>query len=377
MTDSNGGKKTWAGGYVRMGARGRPTFIIEKRRGGVHFHVSTKCHTVTGATAQLALWEQDPEGYTRNRDHREAVRASLLLTPELALAYREWMLTREKPASREWAFTCANFLADWAEDLDGKDLRDVSVTGDLKPALERRGTSRKHRIEAIKAFCAYLRKEKGLLRFAEDPTLDLAVPQGTAEKTRRRKVVERERVEKVLHFLRPEVRDVLILQTGTAYHLSECRRFATSGELIRPPEGTTIAMIARDGVKLVPLLGVSIVKHKSGERVPTPLVEEIHVQAAERIRARGGLFSKHTINDAMEAACAKAGVPYFTLGVMRHSVLTWAVEMGAPRKKASEFAHHKSEKTSNTFYIDLALPVETVPVMRPALTVLDGGKLTG
>lgn len=353
MSESEKERPTkWAGGYIRWGKKG-PTYIIEQWRGGVRFHVSTRCRTERDALRELVRFDEDPANYSPVRLAPREERKPLVITSELVLAYREWLLTRERPVTKEWANDCARILADWMEDLGGRDLRDVSVTQHLRPALDRRRGSRKHRIIAIKAFCAWLRKEKGLLRHAEDPTLDLAVPQGTAEKTRRRKVVPRERVLAVIPHLRPEVRDVLILQTGTAWHISEVRRFAAGGEIVRQPQGSD-------------LLAVLVVRHKSGELIPTPIQYPEHLEAAERIRAQGRIPSKHAIADAMEAACLAAQVPYFTLGVMRHSVLTWAVEMGATPQQASEFAGHRSERTTRKYYIDLAVPTVRVPVLRIA-----------
>ena len=51
---------------------------------------------------------------------------------------------------------------------------------------------------ALKGFTAWLRREKGLLKRGEDPTLDLQVPHAEPEKLRRRKAVPFAHVQKLL-----------------------------------------------------------------------------------------------------------------------------------------------------------------------------------
>jgi hypothetical protein len=354
----SGQRKTWLGGYVRQGKRG-PTYVIERWVGGVHFHVSTRCRTERAAMKQLERFEVNPAGY----HPIETEAPKLEITPELVDEFRTWMLTRKKPASKDWTDTVVRFLADWAEDLEGKDLRDISIQLDLEPVLDRRRTSRKHRIETIKSFCTWLRQRKGLLTKAEDRTLDLPVPQDDAAKTKRRRVVDQQWIPVIMAKLPKVSADILLLQTGTAWHISEVRRFASIGEIVRPKSGTPLAVL--------------VTPHKSGELTRTPIVHAEHLAAAERLLG-AKVPSKESLVTHMKKACeevraeqARLGIPpkermpHFRLGVMRHSVLTWAVEMGATPQQASEFAHHRSQATTNKFYIDIAVPTVTVPVIRP------------
>jgi hypothetical protein len=269
------------------------------------------------------------------------------------------MLSRPRPTSREWAFGQANLLADWSDDFAGEDIRDVTVHR-MKEMLDGRITSRKHRIEAIKAFASWLRREKGLLKFSEDTTLDLAVPQDTAAKNRRRRVVSEENFFAILPHLPAAVRDIALLQSATAFHISETKRFRESGELVR---------------NVAPHLAVIMVRHKNGELVATPLQFPEHVEAAERVLALKKFPAKQELCDAMEAACSAAKVPSFRLGVMRHSVLTWGHARGASMSDLAKFAHHKSERTTATFYVDLAVAPTVIPVVRPPpLALVRGGK---
>lgn len=346
--------KKWAGGYVRRGKRG-DAFIIERFINGRRYHVTTKCRTKDAALKELARFEADPDGYIP----MEGVGSRQLeITSDLVLEFRDWMISAKRD-TRAWAYDVARYLADWIEDLNGRDLRHVSMTDHLKPALARRVTSRKHRVEAIKSFCKWMRTEKGLLEFYEDPTVDLMVPKTVAAKLKRKKVISEAQLLAVLPHLPEESRDVLIVQVGTAWHLSEVRRFAEGGWIVREPYEGFIARL--------------VTKHKSGEPIPTGLEFPEHLEAAERVRARGRLKSNKTLTVHLKAACTKAGVEQFRNGVMRHSVLTWGRQRGASIQSLSEFAGHRSEATTRNHYIDMAEPAVRIPVLRiPTLRLVSG-----
>jgi len=200
---------------------------------------------------------------------------------------------------------------------------------------------------------------EGLLTRGNDPTLDLAVPQARPEKLKRRKVVDEDRLRKVFLLLPEETRDVLHLLTATAWHVSEVRRFAEAGEIA----------IGRDpGV-----LAVVKTRHKSGVWHGTNLHHAEHVETAKRIRARGRLPITETLCEHMRDACESAGLDktkgeWFSLGQMRHTVLTYAVDNGSSPEQASEFAGHSNSKTTRAFYLDLGKP--TVSVSVPRLTLV-------
>lgn len=346
----------WLGGYVRFGSKSS-TYVIDKWIGGVHFHVSTRCSTERAAVKQLERFEADPYGYTPLGDDGSALRITL----ELSEQFRAFM--QRKGNSAEWVATVMRFLADWEEDIRTRDLRNLSVQRDLKPALDVRKTSRRHRIETIRSFCRWLREEKGLLTRGKDATLDLSFPKTTAAKLRRRRAVTLEHVRAVFPHLPEETRDVLWLLTGTAWHVSEVRRFAEGGEIVRQLEGDPRVVL--------------VTRHKSGELTRTPLTDRGQMEAAERIRKRGRIPAKETLAQHMRDGCnavrekeAENGVaeenltPHFRLGDMRHTALTYGVQQGASPQEASEFAHHRSLTTTKKFYIDLAVPTVSIPTMR-------------
>jgi hypothetical protein len=348
-------REPWLGGYVRTGKGGRRTFIIDKWIRGHHFHLSTRCNTERAALRQYERFEADPWGFTPLGEHSDAV----FITPELVTEFGLWMRD-VKRNSREWILGVLNFLGDWGLALRGKDLRRLNVQRDLKPPLNK-WKSQRQRVEAIKSFCTWLRTEKGILNKANDATQDFRIPPATAEKTRRRKVVAEENLQRVMALLSDVTRDVMTLQLGTAWHISEVRRFAQHGEILSAPG----------------LLAVLVTKHKSGELTRTPITEPEHLAAAKRIRERKHIPINTTLARNLRVACDSirreqelAGVPekdrmpHFRLGQMRHTVLTIAVARGATPEQAAQFAHHRSSATTKRFYIDLAVPVVTVPVLR-------------
>jgi len=331
----------WEGGYIRQKQGGRPVYVIERVVGGRRFHVSTGASTLGAAVRHLARFEANPSAYSPSGDAQDALR----LSAELVLEYRAHQL--QKGLTREWADTAARCLADWTEALGRADLRAVELRA-LRDALGRWPRSQDKHIKALKGFCRWLRQERGLLRHAEDASLDLRVPQYRPEQWKRRKVVPHEDVSAVLRLLPQPIRDMLHLLTATAWHVSEVRRFASAGEIVRPTHGP---------------LAVLVVRHKSGELHRTPLHHPEHLEAAMRLRG-ASLPSRVTTARQMRRACDEARAPRFGLGVMRHSVLTWAHERGASAQQTSEFAGHKSTATTRRHYLDLAVPTVSVPVLR-------------
>lgn len=336
-------KERWPGGYVHRQRDGEPLFIIERRVRGRRFHTSTRCRSLKAAMRQLERFEADPLGYRPEGTEPEA---GLVLTAELLLAFHEWQLG--KGNTRRHANEMVRHLADWTEDLGGRDIRKLSLRDDVKPALQRRRSSRAHRIIALKSFFAWLRKERHLLTSAQDCTLDLPVPQAQPAKHRRRKAVALETVRAAAGVLAPAYRDMLVLLCGTGWHVTELERF------VRQPE-SEVVYARREGT-----LAVLTTLHKGGEMTRTPVADGEVLAAAERLRARGQLPRRP--NQALKAACRAAGVAPFTFGVMRHTVATWATELGAAPPQVAEFLGHKDARTTRRFYTDVAVPTVLVPL---------------
>jgi integrase len=350
-------------GYLSLQDDGRWTFVIEKQIEGTRYHVSTRCHALKPALKQLEAFEANPSAY----DARGHDAERLVLTDKLI---EEWeAFSTAKGNGRKYTRDHGRKLAVWMLKLNGADLRKLTLR-QLREALT--GLSaRKHRIIAIKSFFTWLRTEKGLLTTAQDASLDLLVPQSSPEKHRRRKVVPWQHVEKVLAHLEAEAekdrarvreafdklepgldaqrrRDCLLLLTATGWHVTELERFIRGGEVLRQASGDVLAVL--------------VVRHKGGELARTPLSHREHLDAAERLRASGEV-PRHLQKEHV-ATCVSAGVPSFGLGVMRHSVATWAVEAGAAPEAVARFLGHKDRRTTEKFYIDVAVPTNVIPLRR-------------
>lgn len=334
----------WDGGYIRQGKKG-PVYVIERWVGGIHFHVSTRCRTSGAAHEQLKRFEGDPINYRPSGEGTYR----LLITHELATEFREWLINVKKD-SAEWGFRCQRILIDWAEDFGGRDLRRVSLA-DIETALDRRVGGRRHRIQALKSFCTWLRRRKALLTSKDDPTLDLAAPQSPAATVS--KAVDEKRINAVLPYLPPDTQDVLLLLMGTGAHIMEVKRFATGGRMEKETSAkATLFMV-----------------HKSKREKPFPLRGRAYVQAAERIKVRGRIPAYDTMNLDMGKACEMAGVKRFTMGVMRHSFTTNAFKAGHTMAEVGDAVHHASTRTTKAHYV-VAVPPHPVTPLR----VLAGGR---
>lgn len=343
-------REKWPGGYVHRQADGRPLFIIEREVRGRRFHVSTRAHNLRAAMKQLERFEGDPAGYQPEGVTVDA----LLMTDDLIKEHRAHSIDVRNNTEAH-ANNVFRFLCDWQEDLRGLDLRAVNLRDHVKPALERRRTSRPGRIIALKSFYAWLRKEKHLLTSAGDPTLDLPVPQVAPEKHRRRKAVEFERVAAVFRHLAPVYRDVLQLLAATGWHVSEVERFVRRDEsAVVKPDREVRDRLGRT------VLAVLVTWHKTKKHTRTPLVEPEHVAAAERLRERRRM--PRLLRATIHGACDAAGVARFNPGSLRHSVGTWAIELGATKEQVAEYLDHADSRTTDRFYIDVAIPTTTVPV---------------
>lgn len=331
----------WPGGYIRRTKAGADVYVLERWVRGVHFHASTRCNSLRAAMKHLERFEASPQQYLREE---KRLVEGLQLTDDLV---KRWAAhAKRQGLSEKYIGETQRFLADWAEALDGEDLRRLTLAT-LQSALRTR-KQRPHRIIAVKTFFSWLRTAEGLLRHEDDATLDLPVPQASPEKQLRRKIASQANVMKVFPFLDFREAAVLQLLCATAWHVEEVRRFAMGGELAA-------------GVGDV--LAVAQVRHKSGELTRTPLKHPVHVFAAESVRVGGRLPEARWLNRALHFGCDAAGVPHFQLGHMRHTVLTWAKDAGASMADLAEFAGHKSPVTTRRFYVDQAVPTVAVPTV--------------
>lgn len=347
-------RKTWLGGYRRQSRKG-DVFVIERWVRGRKFHVSTRCTSERAALKQLEIFEANPLAYDPIGD---APREVLRITADLIDEHERYQLhvKRNEPTH---VTDCGKYLELWMEALDSADLRETS-TADLKDLLAKWPTAKRHRVIALKGFCTWLRRERGLLKHSEDPAIDLQVPHFKPAKLTRKRIVEQAVVLKVLRELSGPSRDVLRLLAATGLHITEARRFARDGELFEPT--------AEQGPKVLANIAV---KHKSGELHIVALTDSEAHDAAKRLKAARDIPTNTWLARLMREACDRAGVkPRITLGVMRHSVATWLARQGVPLAEIADFLGHRSPVTTAKYYRDMGRTARALPV--PHLRLVQG-----
>lgn len=358
----------WPGGRIYLTADGTKLFEIRRMVDGRRYEVSTGCTTLRGAIKQLERFEADPDNYRPAGDPSTApiyldadpvdenMRPDPKGVPRLVREFLRYSRD-EKGNSKEWIGKQKANLSKWMPKLHGVDLRRATLRDHLLPAMEN-VPDRRLWVVTIKALFRYLRKHRHLITSAQDPTVDLTLPQAQPEQFRRSKVVPREHVDLVIEHLAAPWRDALALQAGTGWHTTEIVRFAANGTVEPLPRHAVQEGVA--GVVVCPL-------RKSGEPQLTR-VSATALAAAIRLRKHGAI-SREWYDRAVRTACAavkrpdgEVGIPVFTPGQMRHTVATWSVNQGADPAKVAAFLGHKSPRTTRRFYATLAVAAK-VPTL--------------
>jgi site-specific recombinase XerC len=334
-------RRRWLGGFVRETASGKPVYVIEKYLRGAYFKASTRCHTESGALKELAKFEADPALYVSGKLD------ALIMTPELVLEYRDWQLT-ERGNTDEWARWSASMLAHWMRAIGNRDLRRLKAS-DVREMLLAFKTNRPARVVALKGFYSWLVKEKSLLEHHQNPMPGVRIPQRGKSRDTAPRDHPYALVRRVYEHLREDVRDILQLQVGTGLHLSEVMRFAQSGELRKDPTGKALAVL--------------VTWHKRKEKAAVALTKRKHVDAARRIREKGYTLGRSRLAYLIRRANIEADIPpeqWVYFGDMRHSVSTWAHEMGEDVANTAKAFNHTDEEMLRRHYVRHAIPRATI-----------------
>ena len=161
--------ETWEGGFIRHDSRGRKVYVIRRMINGRNYKVSTRATTLRAAMEQLKRFETDPEHYNPAGSSHEA---PIHLDAPLAAEFLAYSRDVDKNSST-WVKKQQGYLAWWADQLKGRDLRKLTLLDDIFPALEG-AKARGHRIAVLKRIYSWLRKVKHVLSVAEDPDLRAA-----------------------------------------------------------------------------------------------------------------------------------------------------------------------------------------------------------
>ena len=347
-------KEKWLGGPIRWGKRG-PSYVIERWIDGKHWHVSTKCRTERAAIKELEKFEADPKGYRHARGDKSK---GLVVDDELVAEYLAWMKAERLSAGH--IAEHERYLGQFMVALSGRDLRRIGFVA-LRELVHALGTTaRWNRVKAVKAFASWLRRHKGLLPRAEDPTLDLLNPIQSPEKNRRSKAMSVKTVEAAIALMTPEVADIAIVLAATGLHLSELFRFhAGEGGLFEPADWQK-----EDGV-----LANMMVQHKGGQRHVVAITDQPTLDAIKRIQARPKLPARGTIGDSDRRVTKELGMK-FSMGWLRHSVATWLAMGRVSEQEIANQLGHTSTKMAHSTYIDLGMTAR--PVAIPKLKLVKG-----
>jgi hypothetical protein len=125
--------ETWEGGFIRLDAKGRKVYVIRRMINGRNFKVSTRATTLRAAMEQLKRFEADPEHYSPAGSPHEA---PIYLDAPLAAGFLACSRDVDKNSST-WVKKQQGYLAWWADQLKGRDLRKVTLLDDILPALEK------------------------------------------------------------------------------------------------------------------------------------------------------------------------------------------------------------------------------------------------
>lgn len=340
----------WKGGRVAIGADGAPVYVLERMVARRRYAITLDVASETEALAELALFLRDPVAYERTaakakEEARKAAveRDQLLIDAELVGRFLKHLQQKER--SPKYVEDTKRYLATWAAQLGERDLRQLELK-DLERALDKMEGARQQRIAAIKSFFSFLRSEEGLLKTAEDATLDLKVPQSNPEKNTRKKGYSMEHVEKIFGAVEdPLVRDVILARAKTGMHGSELRRLAKGEGVLAKLDGKTA------------IAGTLTVKHKN-RTVHTQSLDADTFAALARIIEAGRIPDDKQINQAIDAAAKTLRVKPIRLGELRHSYRTWArthgtivrlADAGLPLDAIADSVRHKDTRTTKRF----------------------------
>ncbi|MCP3104636.1 site-specific integrase [Myxococcus sp. K15C18031901] len=355
-------------------------WVIERRVNGIVRAITLDAANERDAKAELVLFERDPGSYrTKKQAVAEATAAAakeikkgVALDAENFEAFLRYVKA-EGLTDHYRRYVLAPYLTAWGVALEGRSLRDVSLT-ELYLLLDKWPTARTPRIIALKAFTAWLR-ERDMLRLAEDPTAEMKVPPSRAEKNIRPKGYSMEAVEQAYREANSQrLRDTLCIRAKTGMHGTEIDRVARGEAVLKEVnepcgiKGTvTFRQLKADMTHTISLDAQSFFAVERLMSYGRGLEDSGIIQSLRRIAER--LRSKcHTEEERRKI------VPLHP-SQLRHSFSTWArkegelvrtTKGGLPIEEVSAVMGHTSTKTTKKFYLTEEIP----PMIRLPLRLL-------
>jgi integrase len=248
-------------------------------------------------------------------------------------AFLSW--SKAKRNSQRWIIYQRLYLRWWARELEGVNLRSLSVRDHVAPALDRAPGAHGHRIAVLKVLYAWLRKVRFVIEPNQDPTFGrLQVPQAKPAQLRRQRAFDVHTYRRVRRHLPGQWRDHVDVLAGTGWHLSELVRFCRTGQIL-------------GNILICP-------QSKAGTQIRNRVTQRV-LEAARRLCARGP-FSERHLYRALRRASEMASVRTIKPGEFRHSVATHAVDAGESLEAVSDSLHHRTKQTTLNFYATFATP---------------------
>lgn len=180
---------------------------------------------------------------------RRARRASAGRSPSssptgwLVLDFLTWSRDVKKNTAK-WVHSQKLYLDGWKKKLGRVDLRRLSYTDQVKPAMDGQGAYRQRAATILALLPVAPPHRRHLPRGGSRPRR-FYLPEPRAEQATPRKAVPRDVYLKALEHLIGMPRDLLLLQGGTGMHVSEAYRFAVEG---------TVELVGDDQVRLLELV---------------------------------------------------------------------------------------------------------------------------
>lgn len=305
----------WEGGRIRVTDKGKRVWMIERSIDGRRYAISLRVTNISGALAELALFNRDPRSYAGQLDEKASVHQPLVLNDVLVDRFMAWARDPAQQLSHDYVEHILDaYLRQWVRKLAAlgcSDLLRVS-TVQLRQALSTWPTAKKHRVIALKALASWLR-DNGFLSSQTDPTLDLKSIKGKRKRTEEEaKAYDLRDVQTVYRaVLHQGIRDRITLCFGHGVHLSELERYARGEGRLR----------SVGPWEACPIVGTLRLAHKSGEWHTISLNAQ-GFAAAQRIGAEGPRSRSWCYQHLADVA-RQNNLPHLLLGSGRHSFTTW------------------------------------------------------
>jgi integrase len=335
-------QRKWPGGYRD---RKSGIFYIRRDIAGATYHQTTRCKTLDGAIAELARFERDPQNYIPGGGSKTDERHTFDSAVPGWLEYSSAV----KGNSQKHVNSQAAYFDTWARFLEQRSVtlleqfseglvddyiawrRSGAATAkDGKPGKAVGPHTIALEVAAIKVLFSWACRPGGCL--LKNPLERYKLPK-RPRRSSRPKVFEGgmewwEKVRPHLSLRWQLAGDVLL---GSAMRYSSLRR-------LRPDD----VDLGRDTVHLAG----NLIKGKDGVTLP---VSHRVAQAAKAVAMHGLPPTSSDMNHALEKACVKAGVTYFSVHSFRHTSASLAIEDGVTGKQLQARLAHASFATTEGY----------------------------